>query len=178
MSDVSPERPATTAGPFPLGRPPWWLVTSWGRWAFWVVYPILMSIGPITRIRDGRDGALDVPAVIVLSGCFIYGVILHVMTLLAYRRDPSLRNRKWPPPARARRLSRKVKRTAALLAILALGVVLLIYTGWAAALYVTVILGGAAIAIDRFDLFTDDVPPVKSADTFPQLDRNPDNPTQ
>lgn len=58
------------------------------------------------------------------------------------------------------------------MAILALGLVLLVYAGWCPALFVTVILGGAAIAIERLGLVTDSAPPVEPNGEFPQSDRN------
>lgn len=167
VSDVHPDRPAEAAAAIPAEPPPWWLITSWGRWTFWIVYPLLMSWGPIERIRAGRVQAFDVVFLTVLSGVFAYGLVLLVMTLLAYRRDPSLRNRTWAPRPRARPLSRNAKRGAAFLTILTLGLVSLISTGWGPALFVTVVLGAAAIAIDRFNLFTDDASPAEPGDVPP-----------
>lgn len=134
-----------------------------------------MSIGPITRIRDGQANALDGVLVPVMGLCVLFGLVLLLMTLLAYRRDPCLRDRKWPSPGQAPGLSRRVKRWASLSSILALGLVLLIYTGWGAALFVTGVLGGLAVTIDRLDLFTDDGPAAPLADAPSRPEQNTDN---
>ena len=67
VSDARPDPSVPTSRHLSAERPPWWLITSWGRWTFWTVYPILMSIPPITRIRDGRAESPQVPCRIFLS---------------------------------------------------------------------------------------------------------------
>jgi hypothetical protein len=106
----------------------------------------------------------------------LYGLVQLTMTLLAYRRDPTLRTRKWPDPPPSARLSRQVKRLVAFLAVLALGLVLLIFVGWAPALFVTLVLGGVAVAVDRFDLFSEPQPPFGATAPLPQSDRDADTP--
>lgn len=163
-------------GPATDERPPWWLVTSWRQWAFWVVSPVLLSFGLIARVREGRGSWVDILFALWLAGSFAYGVMLLALTLLAYRRDPSLRTREWPTPPPTPGLSRRAKRITATLAILALGLVLAIFAGWAPALFVTVVLGGIAIAFDRLDLFSAPAPPLGATEPRPPDVRDADTP--
>ncbi len=57
-----------------------------------------------------------------------------------------------------------------------LGFVLLIFVGWAPALFVTVVLGGIALAIDRFGLFSVPPTPLGATDPPARPDRVTDTP--
>lgn len=155
MSDPSRHRPARLLVSSSRQRPPWWLIRSWPRWAWFTIgYPLVLSFGVVGRLRDGRGRANDWLFAASLALLFLAGLVMLAATLLAYRRDPGLRTRTWPPPP-ALKVSRQVSRWAAALGIGALVLVLLLYAGWGAALFVGTVLGLVAFAVDRFDLFTE-----------------------
>lgn len=163
-------------GPATDERPPWWLITSWRDGSFWIGWPILAGFGFVSRILEGRQSWIDYLFAVSFAVAFAYGVVRLIATLVAFRRDPSLRTREWPTPPPARGLSRRAKRITATLAILALGLVLAIFAGWAPALFVTLVLGGIAIAFDRLDLFSAPAPPLGATEPHPPDVRDADTP--
>lgn len=169
MSEGGPVPAADSTGPKVRTKPPWWLITSWGRWVFWtVIYPALMSVGPVERWREGRSNGIDAFLVIALAGLMAQGLVQLVLTLRAYRRDPGLRTREWPSATPGPRLSRQVTFLLTTLAIAAVGLLLLVYTGWGPALFVAVVLAGSALTIRHFDLFGDADPAGQQAGRYPR----------
>lgn len=169
MTERPPESVAGVVPPGAQTKPPWWLITSWGRWLFWtLIYPSLMSVGPVERWRDGRVNGIDVFLVIALAGLLVRGLVQLVLTLRAYRRDPGLRTREWPSATPGPRLSRQVTFLLTTLAIAAVGLLLLVYTGWGPALFVVVVLAGSALTIRHFDLFGDADPAGQQAGRYPR----------
>lgn len=170
MSEVPPS-------PTAMAKPPWWLITRWGQWAWFLfIYPGMMCYFAIDRVDSGRVGPLEFLWISLLACCVLYGLVQVTMTLLAYRRDPGLRTRTWPTPPPSPGMSRRVGRGVAAATILAVGLLLVIYAGWGAALFVTAILGGLAYAIDRFDLFSEPTPPLGATESRPPNDRDADTP--
>lgn len=176
VSANDPRRPWGPQVPAGAVRPPWWLITSWVWWGwFTLLNPALLGWSAIGRLRRSGEWS-DVLLVVLLGACVVFGIVQLVLSLLAYRRDPALRQRKWPPPPTSQGFSRRVTAMTATMAILVLGLVLLIFVGWAPALFVTLVLGGVAFVIVRFNLFSGDTPPLGATEPLPRPEENPGPP--
>lgn len=147
-------------------KPPWWLITSWSQWVRSVAFPVLLSVGQILTIQEGRGGWLSFLLLVGLALLFAHALIRLAATLLAWRRDPGLRERRWaptpPPRSIMQTMSRRTIRLVVVASIAGLGVLVLFKAGWSAALFIVGILGVLAYVIDRFNLFTEDIAPMGS----------------
>lgn len=174
MRERQPTRVSGPRVPADRVKPPWWLITSWLRWGwFMVLYPGVMGYFAIDRVRQGRgSGALDHLFIVGLFVIVVVGLIQVTLTLLAYRHDPTLRTREWPGPPPGPGVSRRVWVTIMVIAIAAIALVLLLYAGWQGALFAVAVLAGLGVLFVRFDLFADDPSRAPESEPSPRIDRD------